>query len=93
MFQQSEVVSLLLAAALTPVMYSGVRHVEFAGKRALMLALGALLGAYLFTVLETFVLPDAFNVAEHASLAVAGLAFAVSVVELALSERRGDDAP
>lgn len=90
MFQQSEIVSLLMAVVLTSIMYSSVRRIDFAGKRALIFGLCALLAAYIFTVVETVALPDAFNLLEHASLAASGVAFAVGLNQLARAEQRAE---
>lgn len=87
MVQQSEVISLLMALALTPVMYTSVRRIEFAGKVALMYGLGFMLGAYVFTLIETFVAADVFNFAEHLCLAGSGVAFAIGVVQLRSGQR------
>jgi hypothetical protein len=71
-------------------MYVSVHRIEFAGKAAFASGLVALFGAYVFTVIETFAFADAFNLLEHASLALAGVAFAVGVIQLALSEQRAE---
>lgn len=86
--QQSEIVSLLIAGALAPVLYSSVRRIAFSGRRAIVIGLGALFGAYCFTVIETFALPDVLNLLEHVSLAVSGVAFAVGVIQLVRAEQR-----
>lgn len=88
MFQQSEIVSLLMGAALASIMYAGVRRIEFAGKQVLTVGLSALLAAYTFTVVETVVLPDLFNLLEHASLAASGVAFAIGLNQFARAEQR-----
>ncbi len=90
MLQQSEIVSLLMAVGLAPVMYASVHRIRFAGKVAVASGLVALFGAYLFTVIETFALPDVFNLLEHLSLAFAGVAFAVGVIQLARAEQRAE---
>ncbi len=91
MFQVSEIVAVLMALALAPVMYSAVRRLSFAGKPAL--AAGALLVivSYTFTVLETVILPDLLNLFEHAALAAAAVAFAFGLVRLSVVERRTQD--
>ena len=92
MFQVSEIVAILMALALTPVMYSAVRRLSFAGKPAMALGAVFMILSYTFTVLETVVLSDALNLLEHACLAASAVAFAVGVVQLSRAERRTGDA-
>jgi len=88
MLQQSEVISLLMAAALAPVMYVSVGRISFAGKGALIVGALCMLASYVFTVVETYVLADAFNLLEHLALAASGVAFGLGVFQLARDGRR-----
>ena len=75
MYQESEIVDLLMVVFLTPIMVANVRAIHVPGKRwfvggYLIVALG-----YVFTVLEGFIAPEALNTAEHLSHAVMGALF------------------
>lgn len=92
MYQESEIVDLLMVLFLTPIMVVAYRVVTVRGKRwfaaaYLMIAMG-----YVFTVLEGYVAPGALNALEHATYALAGaccLAGAASILRAARSETGG----
>ncbi len=86
MLQQSEVVSLLLALSLAPVIYASVSDRSFAGKRAFMFATFAMVSSYVATVLEGVTYGDLFNAVEHGALAASGVAFAIAVLQYVRSE-------
>jgi len=74
-YQESEIVDLLMVIFLTPIMVANVKAIHIPGKRwfiggYLVVALG-----YVFTVLEGFIAPEALNTAEHVSHAVMGALF------------------
>lgn len=77
MTQQSEIIALVLAVALTPVVIWTYRGISLPSKPLLAWGLGAILGAYAATVAESFIAPDALNLLEHLLYAVAGVCFAV----------------
>lgn len=90
MAQQSEIIALVLAVALIPVVawtYSGI---DLPRKPLLAAGLVAMLGAYASTVLESFVAPGPLNFLEHLLYAVAGICFAA--VGVAVLGRRRDTA-
>jgi hypothetical protein len=74
-FQESEIVDLVLAIGLTPIMYASVRRLKIAGKTSFVVAYLLMVGAYVFTVAETVVAPEVLNLLEHGCLAGAGLLF------------------
>jgi hypothetical protein len=80
--QPSEIVILVMAVFLTPVMYATLSTVEFAGKRAFYLMYGLIFLSYIGTVAEGFVLGAFFNFVEHGSIAAAGLAAAIGMSQL-----------
>lgn len=88
MFQASEVVNLILAAILTPMLWVGTRGITLAGKRWFVGSYAAMMCAYVFTVLEGYYLPDAFNLLEHVSLAASGLLAATGAYLLLRSTRQ-----
>lgn len=90
MVQPNEVVSLLMALALTPLMFATVRHLSFAGKPAFAVGTVLLIVSYVATVLEGFALPDFLNLFEHVALAGTGVAFAVGLLQLRAAERRAE---
>jgi hypothetical protein len=91
-FQESEIVDLVLAVGLAPLMYASVRRLEIPGKVAFLTGFLFMVASYIFTIAESVVLPEALNVAEHASLAAAGIAFAVGVWQLRSSLVRSGEA-
>jgi hypothetical protein len=86
-YQESEIVDLLMVVFLTPIMVANVRAIHIPGKRwfvggYLIVALG-----HVFTVLEGFIAPEAFNVAEHVSHAVMGALFFSGALSMFRSAR------
>lgn len=82
MYQESEIVDLLMVVFLTPIMVANVRAIHIPGKRwfvggYLVVALG-----YVFTVVEGFIAPEAFNIAEHVSHTVMGALFFLGALSL-----------
>ena len=88
MYQASEVVDLIMVVAITPLLWFGQRTVTVAGKRWFISAYLAISSAFVFTVLEGFMLPDAFNLLEHASYAAGGICLAIAVRTFTMSVRR-----
>jgi uncharacterized membrane protein len=76
--QQSELLVLVLALALAPLMAWTYRGIDIPNKRWLAAALGAMLTAYVTTILEGFVAPEFFNTVEHAMLMIAAACFVVA---------------
>jgi len=76
-YQPSELADLILFMALGPVIVVALRRTLSPVPSACYVALAAMLGAYVFTFAEGFVLPDLLNLLEHVCYAVAGVAFAV----------------
>lgn len=90
--QASEVVILLMALFLSPVMYATLSTVEFGGKRAFYLMYGLMITSYVATVAEGFVLGDLFNLLEHAALGAAGVAAAIGMSQLLVAARAQKEA-
>lgn len=88
MYQESEIVDLLMVAFLTPIMASSVRAIHIAGKRWFVGAYLALVTGYVFTVAEGFVWPDGLNVLEHACYAISGALFAIAAYQLWIASSR-----
>ena len=80
-YQPSEVADLVLMLAFGPVIVVSLRRGLKVVPVSCYVALGAMLGAYFFTVAEGFVLPDLFNLLEHVCYAVAGIAFVGVVIQ------------
>jgi len=76
----NEVVDLIIAVLALPIFarmmssHAGNQVSRIVGYVAVVLAL-------VFTIVESFVAPDLFNILEHAMYAVAGSAFLVSVMK------------
>ncbi len=75
MYQPSEIADLILCIALGPVIVVALRRATYAVPVSAWVALSAMFVAYTSTVAEGFLFPDIFNVIEHVSYAVAGVAF------------------
>lgn len=88
-YQNSEMVQLLMVAFLTPIMAINVRVIDIPGKRWFVAAYLVLAAGYLFTVLEGFFWFDAFNTLEHACHAGSGVLYAIAVTRLARATRTG----
>ena len=80
-YQPSEVADLVLMLALGPVIVIGLRRALPTVPSACYVALGSMLGAYVFTVAEGFWLPVLFNTLEHVCYATAGIAFVVTLIQ------------
>lgn len=87
MVQPSEVVTLLVALVLAPMIVTSVIRIRMAHGALVLAALGALLVSYIATIVEGLLLPDLFNALEHFSLAAAGLMFILLMVRLRCDER------
>lgn len=82
MFQESEIVELLMVAFLTPIMAASVRTIHVPGKRLFVAGYLVTVAGYVFSVAEGFLWFDAFNTFEHASYAGAGVLYAIAAVRL-----------
>jgi hypothetical protein len=77
MIQQSELIVLVVAIALSPFILWTYHGIDLEAKRWLTAGLVAVICADTVTIVEGFVWPDFFNAVEHASFAAAGICFAV----------------
>jgi len=75
MFQESEIVNLLVGFGSVPVVLLLARRVAIPRGKVLYAGFACLLLGYVLTVLEGIVLPDLLNLLEHWSYAAAGLCF------------------
>lgn len=91
MAQQSEIIALVLALALIPVVAWTYRGISLPHKPLLAWGLAAMLGAYAATVAESFVAPVALNHLEHLLYAVAGTCFAAVGMAVLRSRRESTD--
>ena len=87
MYQESEIVDLLMVVFLTPIMYASVRAIHIPGKRWFVAAYLSIAVGYVLTILEGYVAPDALNFGEHVTHAVAGVCFLVASAALFRSSR------
>lgn len=91
MFQDSEIVDLLMVVFLTPVMVSILREISLAGKRWFIAGYLAIVVGYVLTLAEAAILPGLLDLLEHTAYATAGCFFLVAVVIFSRSVRRGGD--
>lgn len=89
MYQESEIVDLLMVLFLTPIMAVSVRAVHVVGKRWFIAGYLAIASGYVFTVAEGYVAPVLFNLLEHIAYAAGGFFFAVATTKLARASRTG----
>ncbi len=78
MYRESEIVDLLLVVFLTPIMAASIRAIRISGKRWFVAGYLSIVTGFVFTVIEGYILPDAFNVLEHLAYATGGVCFAVA---------------
>jgi len=77
MIQDNELVNLFSGLAAILVLVFIAKKVEPGKLYFFFAAFSAMLCAYITTILEGFFWPDIFNLIEHASLAAAGILFAL----------------
>jgi len=73
--QPSEIADLLMMMVLGPIIIIAVHRALPAAIVPVSIALGLMATGYIATVLEGFLLPEFFNLVEHASYAFAGFVF------------------
>lgn len=88
MYQESEIVVLLMAVFLTPLIYVVFRTVRLPGKRWFVFAYGAMMVAYVCTVIEGYLAPDVFNMLEHLGYAISGAGFVGGAWSMLVAARR-----
>ncbi|ANA39701.1 MULTISPECIES: hypothetical protein [Geobacter] len=81
MFQESELFNLVLGV-ISLIFFAGFGTRRLSIPRSLLVAYGCLLLSYLFTVVEGFIAPDAFNLLEHLAGAAAGVMFAYGCLHI-----------
>lgn len=94
-YQPSEIVNLLVAFFLTPVMWLGLRDLDVPGKPFFMGGYAAMVAGFTITILEQappFPFWSLFNTAEHLMLGVAGVMFALGAWKVYVF-RRGSGHP
>lgn len=74
-FQSSEIADLIMMLVLGPIILVIVRRVAPSMLGIVGLCIGFMAVGYVATIVEGILLPDFFNLVEHASYAFAGLAF------------------
>lgn len=79
MYQESEIVDLILVAFLTPMLWFGMRSLRIAGKKRFVAAYAAMVCAYVFTVAEGYIAADLMNLLEHISYAMSGILLALAI--------------
>lgn len=73
--QLSELETLVLAIALTPLLGWAYRGIELPRKRWIAAAITSIMCAYVATVVEGLVAEEFFNTVEHLMYAAAGICF------------------
>lgn len=94
MIRPTEIQVLMTAIAFAPLVIWALHGTELPRDRWLMTGLVAMLVAYIATVAEAFVFPDALNFIEHALYFVGALCFAVTslgLIELARADQGGPE--
>lgn len=72
MFQESEIVDLLMVLFLTPIMVATYRVIKVEGRQWFAAAYTMIALGYVFTVAEGYVAPDALDLLEHVTHAFSG---------------------
>lgn len=81
MVQASEVVDLVIAVVLFPIIATAIASFSARSRAFLLVIYAAMVCGYVFTIAEGFFLADVMNLLEHASYAVAGVLALVAVVD------------
>jgi hypothetical protein len=92
-YQPSEIVNLLVALFLTPVMWLGLRDLEIPGKPFFVGGYAATVLAFTAAIVEQappFPLFAVFNTLEHLSLGAAGVLFAMGAWKVYVHRRGGE---
>jgi hypothetical protein len=87
-YQESEIVDLLMAVFLTPIMYVAFRQLVLPGKRWFAFGYLAMMAGYVFTIVEGYYSPDVFNLLEHSAYALAGIGFVGGTWSMLVEARR-----
>lgn len=74
-FQASEIADLMMMLVLGPIVVVIARRITPALFGTVALCIGLMLSGYVATIVEGIAFPDFFNLLEHASYALAGVAF------------------
>jgi uncharacterized membrane protein YhiD involved in acid resistance len=88
-YQVSEIVDLIMAVFLTPIMFTTFRRLRLAGKRWFLVGYAAMLVGYVATIGEGYYLPDALNLTEHIAYAVSGIGFLGGLWSVLVESRGG----
>lgn len=78
----NEVVCLLVAIAIVPIIVTIARRLPFPGRGYLLAATLLLASAYVSTIAEGFAAPVFFNTLQHLGVASAGVFFLMAVLKL-----------
>lgn len=92
MFQESEIVDLMLVVFLMPMLMIGIRSVKVAGKRWFIASYWAIVCGFIFTVAEGYFADVLMNNLEHISYALGGIFLAIATSTLLRDVRRQADA-
>ena len=80
MFQMSEVVNLAADLISLPILILVLRNKALPRYRLFLAALGAIILAHTFTIVEAFALEPLFNACEHISFLAAAILFFVGAI-------------
>jgi hypothetical protein len=86
--QVSEVVNLVLAIFLVPLIVADVRQADAPSRGAFALGFSVMLLAYAVTIAEGFFLPDVLDVVEHALYATSGICFLAGLLRVVSRQGR-----
>lgn len=88
MYQESEIVDLLMVLFLTPIMVATYRVIKVEGKQWFAAAYTMIALGYFLTVAEGFIARDALNLLEHVTHAFSGVFTLLGAAALFRSRRR-----
>lgn len=92
MFQESEIINLILSVASLCIFISFLRKYRLAGLRLFFAGFGLILAAQLFTVVEGVFLNSFFNHLEHLCYGLSGVFFARGCLRLPYTWKSGSEA-
>jgi len=88
LFQESEIIDLMLVVFMMPMLVIGIRSVEISGKRWFIASYWAIVCGFVLTVVEGYVATVVMNDLEHVAYALGGIFLAIATGTLLRDIRR-----
>jgi hypothetical protein len=86
MFQESEIITLLMGLMGLVIFLRFFKDSDFPGLKYIKAGCAMMVCAYIFTIVEGLVFESFFNLLEHVGYAAAGLLFALGFREISITQ-------